>query len=287
MISSILIKLRPVSAGQLNSYAGYLAHAAFFDLLRQVDPIFSQTLHDIKGRKPFTLSSLTDNPLPTNQSMLVVNPLKTYQLRLTSLAPAIFETFMQGFWKLDTTNLKIRLGNLLFQVLKVEGTSGDWVGRSSFEELSALPAARTWSLCFSSPTVFSLGEQDWGGRKFLLFPTPEFVFDNLANAWSEFAPTELATIDKPLLRQYVDKYVMVSGHNIQTALLYFKQHNQLGFTGQVTYRVMEKQPSVEMTSLLNRLAAFALYAGIGYKTSMGMGQSRCTSLAKEANPYET
>jgi len=275
---SVLIHLRAAAAGQINSYAGYLAHAAFLDLLRQVDPALSQTLHDLNHRKPFTLSSLLDleGGGRGGPEILRISPTRLYQLRLASLSPEIFNTFMARFFSLEASQLKVRMGELLFQVVRIEG-SGDsqWVGRSSFEQLAETPPARAWTFQFTSPTAFSLGEQDWGGRKFSLFPDPGNLFDSLAGGWNDFAPAGFLTIDKAALRQYVEKYLVVSGYQCQTELIQFKQHQQLGFTGQVSYKLMEKQPSPEMLATLNRLAGLALYAGVGYKTTMGMGQTRC------------
>ncbi|NWJ47059.1 MAG: CRISPR-associated endoribonuclease Cas6 [Chloroflexi bacterium] len=284
---SVLIHLRATAAGQINSFAGYLAHAAFLDLLRQVDPALSQTLHNLNQRKPFTLSSLLDleNGIRQTEGGLKISPSRLYQLRLTSLSPEIFNTFTARFFSLDSSQLKVRVGEMLFQVVRIEG-SGDshWVGRNSFEQLAEAPQARAWTFQFASPTAFSLGEQDWGGRKFNLFPDPGNLFDSLAGGWNDFAPEGFLTIDKSELRQYVEKYLVVSGYHCQTELIQFKQHQQLGFTGQVSYKLMEKQPSPTLLQTLNRLAALALYTGVGYKTTMGMGQVRCMSLTKY---YET
>lgn len=287
-LSSVLIVLRPLRAGQLNNYAGYLAHAAFLDLLQQVDPALSQVLHDLKQRKPFTLSSLLEEGDPTNDnqtffatrnSAISLNPNRLYGLRLTTLASTVLNTFTARFFKLDASSLQVRLGNYAFQVVRVEGSrSGDnqWVAHSSFSQLLQVPPACSWTFQFASPTAFSLGEQAGGGRKFVVLPDPHHLFDSLAGAWNAFAPESSQSVDVYALKEYVEKYLVVSGYNCQTAMLEFKHNRQLGFVGEVSYRVMEKQPSLEMAVLLNRLAGLAIYAGVGYKTTMGMGQARCS-----------
>ncbi len=266
-IFSVMLQLRPVApmTGQIE--AGYQVHAAFLDLIRQADPLLSQQLHDMNQRKPFTVSPLLG---PGRNSPGV------YRLRLTSLEASIFEAFISCFLNPGASSLKLRLGAAMFEVVRIEGSSAgnEWVGRSSFEQLAMLPPASGWHFQFASPTAFSLGEQDWGGRKFAIFPEPGLVFDSLANRWAAFAPPGLPSLDLVELRQYVEKYVVVTGFSGQSEVLPLKHHSQLGFVGSASYRVLEKQPSPEYTAILNTLAAFALYAGVGYKTTMGLGQVR-------------
>jgi len=283
-VFSVLIHLQATAPDRSNGAVapGYQAHAAFLDLLRQADPVLSQNLHDLNQRKPFTLSSLlAGEPDGGTRS----NRAKFYQLRLTSLEAGLFETFISRFLGLDASSLRLRLGEEYFQVSRIvgNGNSSRWVGRSSFEQLSSVSPVRNWSFEFASPTAFSLGEQDWGGRKFVVFPDPGYVFDSLASCWNDFAPSGLLAIDKAALRQYIEKYVLVSSFKARTDLLNFKQHAQLGFVGTASYRLMEKQPSPQFSQILSSLAEFALYTGVGYKTTMGMGQTR---LVEERRPTE-
>jgi len=55
------------------------------------------------------------------------------------------------------------------------------------------------------------------------------------------------------------------------AFLHFPNYVQKGFEERCTYQLSADQQQV---SKLTSLAAFAHYAGVGYKTSMGMGQVR-------------
>lgn len=274
---SVLLHLQPVESDLRNSLAqgrgtNYQAYAAFLNLLRQVDPVLSQYLHDKNARKPFTLSNLLEN------GQLSAGPLRPgrgYSLRLTCLDSDLFEVFIGRFLHLDQQNLMLRLGEMTFRIVRIEGTTGVWTGRTSFKALYNTPGAKDWQFDFASPTAFSQGEQDWGGRKFLVLPDPAYFFDSLANAWNCFAPPEVEQVDLKALRDYVEHYVVVTQHAIQTAVLPFKQHSQLGFMGRVSYRLMalpETNPG--LADWLGRLAALALYSGVGYKTTMGLGQVR-------------
>ena len=279
---SALIGLRPVAAGSVPVHAGHLAHAAFLDLVRQADPTMSQALHDTNGRKPFTLSTLIAPPgdMQERAGIIRLQPDHSYQLRLTSLNAALFDTFLSRFLSLDGANIAVRLGDARLAVTRIHATTqGEWVGHSSFAALGAASRQTSWSFQFASPTAFSKGEQEWGGRMFSLFPEPGDVFDSLAASWRAFAPPDLDPIDPKALRDFVTGRVVVSHYALHTTAVQFARHQQLGFIGTAHYRLMDKHAPPEMVATLNRLAAFALYAGIGYKTTMGMGQVRCSSLA--------
>lgn len=275
---SVLLHLQPVESDLRNSLAqgrgtNYQAYAAFLNLLRQVDPVLSQYLHDKNARKPFTLSNLLENG---QLSIGPIQPGRVYSLRLTCLDSDLFGVFIGRFLHFDQQSLTLRLGEITFKIVRIEGTTGIWSGHTSFKALYDKSSnTKDWQFDFASPTAFSQGEQDWGGRKFLVLPDPTYFFDSLANAWNCFAPPEVEQVELKELRDYVERYVVITQHAIQTAILPFKQHSQLGFTGRVIYRLMAPRGSnPTMTDWLNRLAALAFYSGVGYKTTMGLGQVR-------------
>ena len=59
---SSVIKLTNLLPVTIPPPGGQHAHAAFLDILRAVDPALSQALHDLNGRKPFTVSPLMGLP---------------------------------------------------------------------------------------------------------------------------------------------------------------------------------------------------------------------------------
>jgi CRISPR-associated endoribonuclease Cas6 len=273
--------------------SGYYSYAAFMDLLRQVDPALSAHLHDYNGRKPFTLSCLLQNGrMATGQ----LYPNQQYALRLTSLNAPVFDTFVRRFLTLTngSTGLNLRIGNADFALTRIEGSGDfrrDWVGRSSFVQLvqnarqeleqgqDKFALARNWHFNFVTPTVFSMGEKDWGAR-FELLPLPHLVFSSLATNWNAFMPMptlpiqEVQSIDKAELENYVKEYVVITSHETRSTQLTIKGHPQVGFTGRVQYRLMDKKPPAHLAATLTALVQFANFAGIGYKTTMGMGQVR-------------
>lgn len=150
------------------------------------------------------------------------------------------------------------------------------------------------SLRFYSPTAFSLpvraaiaptddnsnnqqpdtdevsGWSKKGGKRMELWPRPELVFGSLARTWTLYSPL-LLPVGRDDLERMVASEVVVSRYDLQTQMLQFPRHKQVGFVGNVVYECME---GGKLAPILETLADFALYAGIGYKTGMGMGQAR-------------
>ena len=53
---ALIIHLQATQDATLPATQGHLAHAAFLALIDSVRPELAQRLHDLSGRKPFTLS---------------------------------------------------------------------------------------------------------------------------------------------------------------------------------------------------------------------------------------
>jgi CRISPR-associated endoribonuclease Cas6 len=90
-------------------------------------------------------------------------------------------------------------------------------------------------------------------------------------SWNRYAP-EVLRIDKLAMRDFVTHNVTVSDYNLHTTCLYFPKYVQKGFIGTCSYSI--KETNCEYAPQLSALAEFARYAGVGYKTTMGMGQAR-------------
>ena len=73
--------------------------------------------------------------------------------------------------------------------------------------------------------------------------------------------------------------MIVSRYTLETRYLPSSKFGQSGFQGNVTYEVKGIPTSPE-AAWLSPLARFALFSGVGYKTTMGMGQARCTNIAQ-------
>src|SRR5207302_11261200 len=101
--------------------------------------------------------------------------------------------------------------------------------------------------------------------------------------WDLFATTSLGIAASGLTHRAIGSWceenVIVSRYNLDTRYLPSSKFGQSGFQGNVTYEVKGIPTSPEAV-WLSPLARFALFSGVGYKTTMGMGQARCTNIAQ-------
>lgn len=288
---SVLLRLHPTGPGRVQPGSGSQAHAAFLDILHQHDPVLSESLHRSNQRRPFTVGPLRGfanfSPAELEAATLqgrpvVVRPGQTYWLRFTMLDERVFGTFARHFL-LNFRASVIRLGEAEFEMSRLLTTpdltepATTWADYSSFSTLfEQAQAQERYHFEFSSPTAFSLGQKSWG-KEMKLFPDPDWFFLSLARQWQNFAPEECRMerdgLNPETLQGWCAANVVVSRYTLSTLPVQFKRASQLGFQGQVVYEVKGNKSEREWR-WLSRLGRFALFCGVGYKTTMGMGQTR-------------
>lgn len=273
MLYSIVLKLVPTREATVRATMGNQAHAAFLRTVRESDPALADVLHlpNLPAR-PFTVSPLLGVGR-ARDGLLRLSPQRDYFLRFTVLYPPIFDRFMARFLRGEGRPV-IRLGRALLLIKEILTTPGShpWAGYTSWARLAA--EARPHPeivLEFTSPTAFSFGQKEWG-KKVVVLPEPELVFGSLARSWNDLAPPQL-WVDRDALKAYVEEHVVVKRlDDLGTQMLHFRRSLQVGFVGQVTYGLMAQNEAARCQ--LNALAGLAFYAGVGMKTTMGMGQAR-------------
>lgn len=124
---------------------------------------------------------------------------------------------------------------------------------------------------FITPTTFKKGKYDW------LIPDPKLIFKGLIRKWQTFSDFGI-DID---LREVVKNKVIVAGAWIGTKRIEFSDFGWVGgFTGSVILHLdTEEERALRW---LNALARFAEFAGVGRKTTMGLGQVRFREVVPES-----
>jgi CRISPR-associated endoribonuclease Cas6 len=295
---SLLLRLHPIAPGYVSPSSGTQMQAAFLDLIRQSDPALAAWLHAPNQRRPYTLSLLQGfnhlsqeqlSEAMANNQPLPVMPGQVYWLRITMLDAEIFGSFVRYLF-MKAHGLTLRVGDTHFEVSRVINTPDpqqstlSWAAYSSFAELHAMQSVQKhYEFEFATPTAFSKGQRAWG-KQLLLFPTSSLVFENLARQWEIFAPTHLRLGDLTPqdIAIWCDEHVLVSYYTLSTRYLSSSKFGHVGFLGHVTYEV-KGEPSASVARWLSPLARLALFSGIGYKTTMGMGQVRCCSFHRSSH----
>ena len=304
---ALLLKLRPIQEGTLMPFSGELVHAAWLSWIRSAAPEVAAWLHEGNKRRLFTCSSL-QFPLPSaklreverNNTHWPLSPEKTYTIRVTILLGELFPFFHKALTDFslirNASGSKppfIRLGKqslLLEEVVIENGDPTGWTGYTSFadliEEVQARKPRELFKLEFDSLTTFNRGSaknREYGNH-YARLPLPLYVFSYLARRWQELAPPELTNVVQfERIEQYAqDEGVIIADYDLKPHTIKFTTHWQPGFIGTCTYDlrgpdelVTEENPlTVKQQVML--LTKLAFYAGVGYKTAMGMGRTRLT-----------
>jgi CRISPR-associated endoribonuclease Cas6 len=114
-------------------------------------------------------------------------------------------------------------------------------------------------MIFSTPAAFRQGKYD------TTLPTRECVFNSLLSRWNKYSGIEFS--------QLAIDTIFPSAFKINTQILADSRSKFIGIVGEISYRILE---DIEPQAIkqINALADFALYAGVGRKTTMGMGMIR-------------
>jgi hypothetical protein len=303
---ALLLKLRPLERGTIMPFSGELVHGAWMNWLREVAPDVAQQLHEGNKRRPFTCSSLQfpyaqDRILQAQKENvhLPLDPEKTYTVRLTLLDGQLFPllyTIIMGKNELaarTTTRPFMQIGKqsfLLEEVISHDDDPFGWTGFTTCEYLveqvktKRLIPDQPLKMEFASLTTFNRVRYSVGrhGNHYARLPLPSYVFGGLAIRWQEIVPPALKQIVQPeQIQTFIEtEGVVIDDYQLQTHKAHFAQYVQPGFIGSCQYllRGPDDRPTAESPLTLRQqillLSWFAFYAGVGYKSTMGMGQTR-------------
>lgn len=303
---SSVIKLLNLHSTVIPPPGGQHAHAAFLDIIRQVDPSISQALHDHRGkgvRQPFTVSPLFDLPQPIridrasvsdsqNKSLSIqsVQSVKSSGrmciylpegwrcwLRITILDETLFKSFIDYFLNLPAPSgrrmggkaPRIRLGDAHFLVSEILTTPGShpWAGFTTLEELKAyLDQPPPTAFTFEFHSPTSFKLQ---GSRVELIPYPKHVFGSLAAAWKTLTSEDFVEA----IEKFAQTNLRLVLHRLERRALTLHNHPQLGCIGRAEYQLSSPEDT-PMARALNLLAGLAFYTGLGRKTAQGMGMVR-------------
>ncbi len=257
MFYSVVLTLQAISSGQITSFVGQKIHGWLFSLLKKADANLAPALHASVPNKAFTVSSFLGRKL---NSTLEINEGELYKIRLTFLNDNVFQAISGEIYELLARAIPIQLERVKFIInLLTVDPEDPWSGFTTEEELlESVNENREIALKFYTPTCFRIGDLH------LREPEPEKIFTSLLCKWN----THCSFKFDENLRDKFKEIVILESDIIQKRVQFSHFYIQ-GFVGSVKYKLPEI-PSVIKTA--NILANFAFYSGVGYKTTMGLGQ---------------
>ena len=273
MPSSTVFVVQPTSQTTLPKTMGRAVWACALGLIGAQQPDMAAVLHDSTDLKPVATSPL-QGPVTVEGHRVRLHPGETYWFRVSSVAPPLSHILADIEAQPPRT---LELDRQRFDVIMVSSDpSGHaWARRQSYDDLynavwqEPEGAAPLVSLDFVSPTAF-LSQ----GRT-VLWPEPDRVFGSLLQRWQAYAPALLPDDLEDAIAACID----VEAYELRTrSQQYAKGASrqvwyQKGFVGTCRYRGRRDTPE-PVLRLLNLLARYALFAGVGSRTTVGMGQVR-------------
>ncbi len=197
-----------------------------------------------------------------------------------------FTFYPQEFYKLSLSGLQEvstkAISHLnLSDSLEFLGAKFNVINRedeiTSYEELYTTlvanepEAIRRFELQFRTPTVFSQGGTN------LPLPVPNLMFRSWLERWNNFAPVYLGGDE---LIAYLSNAILLKNHKIQTRSWQLHRGYVNGFVGDVTLQMFNRADSL-LANVANLLVQYALFAGTGMKTRLGMGQTQIPNLTNQ------
>ncbi|MEH2215598.1 MAG: CRISPR-associated endoribonuclease Cas6 [Nostoc sp.] len=273
MPHSLVLNLLPQSPIPPQYLTGRHLHALFLTLVSSVDTTLGDRLHDSTADKAFTLSPLqTNSPLlkgGRGGSKLQYSHQQPIPAgtpcwwRISLLDDTLFGKLTQ-LWLNLNPNRPWHLGPADLYITSIQGTPQSiqpWANANTYAQLYEEASDRNSSinLTFSTPTAFRQGQYD------TTLPTRESVFNSLLSRWNKYSGIEL--------NQIAIESIFPSFVNIHTEILADSRSKFIGILGEVNYKILGAIEPIQIKQI-NALADFALYSGVGRKTTMGMGMAR-------------
>jgi CRISPR-associated endoribonuclease Cas6 len=273
MLMSWVLSLQPDEPTPAAPNLGREAHAWFLAQVRAADPALAEALHEGQGLRPFTVSDLEGRLPGGAPGPAPLRPDRTYTLRVTTFSPAISAVLRERI--LPRPPQAVALGEARLRVAgsTVDPAEHPWAASATFEELvqhfTLQPASpRLVGLRLASPTAFRVT----GKKSVLPVPLPGLVFGGLLDKWNAFSPIQV----HPDVRRFADECLAVSSYRLETRRVTFGAEGERGaLSGCVGHcRYYVEVPDRYWMGLVHLLAGFSLYAGVGLRTTMGLGQAR-------------
>lgn len=250
-LHTIVIRLGAAEEGTVPA-CGRAIHAQVLDWIRLSDPAMSEAIHQAQV-SPLSLSGLIGGRRRGR-----VKAGDELYFRIGLLDGSLITPLLDGLEQWGDQPFSLAKFPFVFRSVDMLPGSDPWVGSSDYALLAKTPiAANDITLKFLSPTSFKLKS----GQGIQPFPLPENVFGSLERRWNVFAP-EALRLPKILWGGLVAQY------ELKTQSLRMEKSVEIGAVGEVRYRFNDP----EQTRFATMLSQFAFFAGVGRKTTMGMGQ---------------
>jgi CRISPR-associated endoribonuclease Cas6 len=256
----LVFDLEATNSSSLYSQYTIGLHAWFLDQVRQFNPELSAYLHDGESEKPFNISALEGQLLPSGRQ-LQLEAKQIYHWHINALSPRVAQFLSQWLTQLPPTL------NLRDAPLEIKQVSIAHPPTTYAQLLQSAVAKTNVSLSFVSPTSFRRK-----GHHFPL-PVPVNLFHSYLRRWNDFSGMP---VESESFLEWIDESVIIHQHQLQSVKVAAgKRGSVTGFTGAISCGLSKAAlANTEFTQLFYALVRLAPYCGTGHKTTFGLGQTR-------------
>jgi len=287
MPHSLVVNFMPKTPIYPEYLTGRHIHALFLTLVSSVDQELGDRLHGEKANKGFGLSPIQrlafspENSFQkpqlkrANSQQLKAKSLSwDYKREIQSSTPCwwritlldeVLFSKLTGLWLNLNPDRLFHLGSADLYITSILGTpqsSQPWTNFATYQQIydRASDSDRNIAFHLATPTAFRQGKYDSP------LPTRDNVFRSLCDRWNTYSEIQI--------NHDVIEYIFPSRFDIRTETVKnYDTHTFIGCIGEIGYRILG-DISPEGIKHINALADFAMFAGIGRKTTMGMGMVR-------------
>lgn len=262
MLAAIDIRVYPKTDCELPHPCSHLLHAALLKEIRSDDPVMSHQLHSDAQVKQFAISTLWPRSRATGDAMCIPKYTEC-RFRVSTIGRPVFEAFSKVIFGGVARKGTIVLNGIEFELLEalMDEPNG---GAATFEELYSAPTKQA-VLRFVAPTTFR--------RKGLNVPLPDplLVYGSLWQRWQAFSDV---SVDEAVYDEMTAALALRAA-SVHTRVWKFPKFMMTGFVGLTEFE-LAREVTREAAVLFGALTKLAFFTGVGYRTTMGMGQCRPT-----------
>jgi CRISPR-associated endoribonuclease Cas6 len=266
VLTSLVLTLHVAEPATVARHVGPASHGVLLRMIADADPDLAERLHRADHQRPFTCSTLLGGT-PRGPSRHL-DPEDELLLRYTGLNADV-SAHLTRWVEAPPPQIEIHGTALHVTGATVDPEAHPWAGQTTYEKLAAprlLPGTRPdprAAIRFYAPTAFQSGGQT------VPLPLPDLVYGGLVDKWNAFA--DVAVSEE--MRRFAAECVAVSRYRLETHALRGRGNSlQIGFMGRCQFTALNKDRY--WVGVMQMLTDYAFYAGVGYQTTMGMGQAR-------------
>ncbi len=286
MLLSVAFSLTSIKSVPVLGSLGRPAQAWLLSQVMHAHPRLAATLHDEDGVKPFTVSTLLDRHGHPHKAGDWLKEGQVCWLRITTISEELSAVFLNKVLKKLPNTLSLYKMDFRIDGYTLNSSEYSWAGQTTFADIAQdnrlVKATRDVRMEFVSPTAFRTNGND------IPIPVPQHIFRSLWQKWNATCPEAMQVDD--LWPNFAADCILVNELTaVNTVRWEFAEGTRgaaNGFTGSVGFFLLPKAKVSEKwqpywdgaDAVLQSLASFAFYCGVGYHATVGMGQSRVVSI---------